>query len=69
MFVGYADNHSGDVYRFLNIKTKMIVMSRDAKWLNIILKDYKMKNIYARRQVELFLDEEERSIQEEYEPA
>ena len=28
-----------------------------------------MKNIYARRQVELFLDEEERSIQEEYEPA
>ena len=24
---------------------------------------------YARRQVELFLDEEERSIQEEYEPA
>ena len=28
-----------------------------------------MKNIYARRQVELFLDEEDRSIQEEYEPA
>ena len=28
-----------------------------------------MKNIYARRQVELFLDEEERSIQEDYEPA
>ena len=44
-------------------------MSRDARWLNIIWKHSKMKNIYARRQVELFLDEEERSIQEEYEPA
>ena len=69
MFVGYADDHSGDVYRFLNIKTKRIIMSRDARWLNIIWKHYRMKNIYARRQVELFLGEEERSIQEEYEPA
>ena len=68
MFVGYADDHSGDVYRFLNIKTKRIIMSRNARWLNIIWKHYKMKNIYARRQVELFLDEEERSIQEGYEP-
>ena len=68
MFVGYADDHSGDVYRFLNIKTKRIIMSRDARWLNIIWKHYKKKHIYARRQVELFLDEEERSIQEVYEP-
>ena len=43
-------------------------MSRDARWLNIIWKHYKKKHIYARRQVELFLDEEERSIQEGYEP-
>ena len=42
-------------------------MSRDARWLNIIWKHYKKKLIYARRQVELFLDEEERSIQEGYE--
>ena len=69
MFVGYADDHSGDVYRFLNIKSKRIIMSRDARWPNIIWKNYKMKNIHARRQVELFLDEEERLIQEEYEPA
>ena len=66
---GYVDNHSGDVYRFLNIKTKRIIISRDARWLNIIWKHYRMKNIYARRQVELFLDEEESSTQEEYEPA
>ena len=68
MFVGDADDHSGDVYRFLNIKTKRIIMSRDARWLNIIWKHYKKKHIYARRQEELFLDEEERSIQERYEP-
>ena len=65
MFVGYADDHSGDVYQFLNINTKRIIMSRDARWLNIVWKHYRMKSIYARKQVELFLDEEERSIQEE----
>ena len=67
MFVGYADDHSGDVYRFLNIHTKRIIMSRDARWLNIIWKHYRMKSIYARKQVDLFLDEEERSIEEESE--
>ena len=56
MFVGYAEDHSGDVYRFLNIHTKRIIMSRDARWLNIIWKHYRMKSIYARKQVELFLD-------------
>ena len=65
MFVGYADDHSGDVYRFLNIHTKRIIMSRDARWLNNIWKHYRMKSIQARKQVELFLDEEERSIEEE----
>ena len=69
MFVGYADDHSGDVYRLLNINSKRIIITRDARWLNIIWKHYRMKSIYARKQVELFLDEEERSIQEEYEPA
>ena len=29
MLVGYAYDHSGDVYRFLNINTKRIIMSRD----------------------------------------
>ena len=65
MFVGYADDHSGDVYRFLIIHTKRIIMSRDARWLNIIWKHYRMNSFYARKQVELFLDEEERSIEED----
>ena len=65
MFVGYADDHTKDVYRFLNIHTRRIILSRDVRWLNIIWKQYKKKSIYARRQVELFLDEEERSLEDE----
>ena len=65
MFVGYAEDHAGDVYRSLNIHKKRIIMSRDVRWLNIIWKHYRRKSIYARKQVELFLDEEERSIEDE----
>ena len=62
MFVGYADDHTKDVYRFLNIHTRRIILSRDVRWLNIIWKQYKKKSLYARGQVELFLYEEERSL-------
>ena len=31
MFVGYVDDHAGDVYRFMNEQTKRIILSRDAK--------------------------------------
>ena len=65
MFVGYADDHSRDVYRFLNIHTKRIIISRDVRWLNIIWKHYRRKSIYAKKQVELFEDEEEKSIEDE----
>ena len=65
MLVGCADDHSCDVYRFLNIHTRRITMSRDVRWLNIIWKHYRKKSIYARKQVELFLDEEERSLEDE----
>ena len=59
-FVGYADDHAGDVYEYINVQTKRIILSRDAKWLNIFWKHYKMRhNNPRRRQVELFLDEEE----------
>ena len=39
--------------------------SRDVTWLNIIWKQYKKKSLYARRQVALFLYEEERSLGDE----
>ena len=50
MFVGYTEDHSGDVYRFLNIHTKRILMSRDVRWLNIIWKHNRRKSIYTRKQ-------------------
>ena len=48
MFVGYADDHTKDVHRFLNIHTKRIILSRDMRWLNVMWKRYKKKSIYAR---------------------
>ena len=65
MFVGYADDHTKDVYRFLNIHTNRIILSRDIRWLNIIWKRYKKKSIYARSRVELYLDEEESSLEDD----
>ena len=65
MFVGSTDDHSRDVYRFLNIHTKRIIISRDVRWLNIIWKHYRKKSIYARKQVKLFLYEEEKSLEDE----
>ena len=60
MFVGYADDHAGDVYRFINIQTRKVILSRDAQWLNLFWKHYKMRHNNPRRQpVELFLDEKE----------
>ena len=43
MFVGYADDHTGDVYRFLHLKTQHVILSRDARWMNIMWKAYMRK--------------------------
>ena len=49
MFVGYADDHAGDVYRFINIQTKKVILSRDTQWLDLFWKHYKMKHHNPRR--------------------
>jgi hypothetical protein len=36
MFVGYAEHHSSDVYRMLNLTTNSIINSRDIIWLKKI---------------------------------
>ena len=41
MFVGYADDHEGDVYQFINMQMKKIILSRDTQWLNLFWKHYK----------------------------
>jgi hypothetical protein len=33
LFLGYAANHAGNVYRVLNVETNMVMISRDVKWL------------------------------------
>ena len=33
IFVGYAEKHAGNVYRFINPSTNRLVLSRDVKWL------------------------------------
>ena len=34
IFLGYADDHSGDVYRFYNMRTGKMILSRDVIWVN-----------------------------------
>ena len=34
IFVGYANKHAGNVYRFVNPNTNRIILSRDVKWLS-----------------------------------
>jgi hypothetical protein len=33
MYLGHADNHAGDVYRMLNLKTERVITTRDVRWL------------------------------------
>ena len=43
MFVGYAEDHAGDVYRFIHLKTQHVILSRDLRWMNIMWKVYMRK--------------------------
>ena len=41
ILIGYASDHAGDCYRFLNMKTNHIVLSRDVQWLGNMWAEYK----------------------------
>ena len=46
IFVGYVDYHAGNVHRFVNMKTKKIIQSRDVTWRSKLYDDiYKQNNI------------------------
>ena len=49
MLACFVDDHARDVYRFMNVQTKKSILSRDAKWLNLFWKHYKMKHNNPRR--------------------
>ena len=59
IFVGYADDHAGNVYRFINIQTKKISLSRDIQWLNSFWKQYKKRRDDSKKLVDEFYPHDE----------
>ena len=66
IFVGYADDHAGNVYRFINTQTIKIILSRDVQWLNSFWKEYKTRKDDSRKLVDVFhsLEEDEQTQEE-----
>ena len=65
-FVGYADDHAGNIDRFINVQTKKIILSRDVQWLNSFWIQYKTRNNDSRNLVEEFFpnDEDDQNLEE-----
>ena len=69
IFVGYADDHAGNVYRFINIQMKKIILRRDIQWLNSFWKEYKKRKDDSKKLVdEFYSHDEDDQTQEESEP-
>ena len=69
IFVGYADGHAGSMYRFINIQTKKIILSRDVQLLNSFWKQYKKRNDDSKKLIEEFFPaNEDAQTSEESEP-
>ena len=47
MYLGRARDHAGDTYRFLNLETELILITRDVIWLNKVYGDYKGSKLEA----------------------
>ena len=54
IFVGYADDHAGNVYRFINIQMKKIILSRDIQWLNSFWKEYMKRKDDSKKSTDEF---------------
>ena len=68
IFVGYPDDHAGNVYRLINIQTKKIILSRDVQWLNSFWNKYKKQKDNSKKFVdEFFQNDEDDQTQEESE--
>ena len=66
IFVGYADDHAGNVYRFINNQKKKIILSRDIQWLNSFWKQYKKTTDDSEKLVDEFYpyDEDDQTQEE-----
>ena len=68
IFVGYADDHAGNVYRFINIQMKKIILSRDIQWLNSFWKEFKKRKGDSKNLIdEFYSHDEDDQTQEESE--
>ena len=68
IFVGYADDHAGNIYRFINIQMKKIILSRDIQWLNSFWKEYKKRKSDSKNLIdEFYAHDEDDQTQEESE--
>ena len=68
IFVGYPDDHAGNVYRFINIQMKKIIFSRNTQWLNSFWKEYKKRKYDSKKLVdEFYSHDEDDQTQEESE--
>jgi hypothetical protein len=56
MFLGHAPNHAPDVFRFLNLTTKHVIVSWNVIWLNKVYGDW--KNLQP-AEIEYVTDEED----------
>ena len=54
IFVSYADDHAGNMYIFINIQMKQIILSRDVQWLNSFWKEYKKRRDDSKKLVDEF---------------
>ena len=59
IFVGYADDHAGNIYIFISIQTKKIILSRDIQWLNSFWKEYKKRKDDSEKLIDEFYSHDE----------
>ena len=65
-FVRYADDHAGNVQRFINIKKEKPILSRDVQWLKSFWKQCKNRKDDSKKLVDEFYpnDEDDQSQEE-----
>ena len=70
MFVGYADDPTDDVYRFIHLKTQHVILSRDARWMNIMWKAYMRTQQHINHGIQIidedFESDDDDEIQEDW---
>ena len=65
MFVGYADDQTGDVYRFIHLKTQHVTLGRDARWMNIMWKAYMRKQQHINHGLQIIHEDFESDDEDE----